>query len=112
MATLTYPAFPTFNTSITTYIISVIEWILEIPLIAIGKFVEGISGSVTTSAETSSNSIIGFIGITWDNSINSFKSLGIFAPVVASIIWGGSIVILIFFIFKALQLGIRETEED
>ena len=112
MATLSYPAFPSFNNSITKYIIAVIEWILEIPLIAIGKFVEGISGSITTSASTSSSSIIGFIGTTWDNSVSSFKALGIFAPVVASIIWGGSIVILIFFIAKAGQLAIRETEED
>ena len=107
-----YPPFPQFNNSLTTYIISILEWIFEIPLIAAANFFGGISDSITSSAETSSASVIGFIGTTWDNSVNSFKSLGIFAPVVASIIWGGSIVILIFFISKALQLGIRETEED
>ena len=107
-----YPPFPQFNNSLTTYIISILEWIFEIPLIAAANFFGGISDSITNSAETSSSSIIGFIGTTWDNSITSFRSLGIFAPVVASIIWGGSIVILIFFIAKALQLGIRETEED
>ena len=107
-----YPQFPSYNNSLTTYIISILEWIVEIPLIAGANFFGGISNSITTSAQTSSSSIIGFIGTTWDNSITSFRSLGIFAPVVASIIWGGSIVILIFFIAKALQLGIRETEED
>ena len=107
-----YPPFPQFNNSLTTYIISILEWIFEIPLIAAANFFGGISDSITNSTETTSASVIGFIGTTWDNSVNSFKSLGIFAPVVASIIWGGSIVILIFFISKALQLGIRETEED
>ena len=107
-----YPQFPSYSNSLTTYIISILEWIFEIPLIAGANFFGGISNSITNSAETSSSSIIGFIGTTWDNSVNSFKSLGIFAPIVASIIWGASILILIFFIFKALQLGIRETEED
>ena len=107
-----YPPFPSFNNSLTTYIISILEWIFEIPFVAAANFFGGISDSITTSAETSSSSVIGFIGTTWNNSVDSFKSLGIFAPVVASIIWGSSIVILIFFISKALQLGIRETEED
>ena len=107
-----YPPFPNFSNGITTFIIQLFEWFIEVPLIAAANFFGGISDSITNSAETSSSSIIGFIGTTWDNSINSFKSLGIFAPIVASVIWGASILILIFFIFKALQLGIRETEED
>ena len=112
MATYTYPPFPTFGSGIGEFFINLMEWVIEVPLIAFANFLTGIAGAATNSSESSTGAIIGFIGQTWANSVASFQQFGILAPILASTIWGVSVVILIFFIFKAAQLGIRETEED
>ncbi len=82
------------------------------PLTALMNLFEGIGQSATSGAETSTQSILGFLGATWNQSVSSFARYGVLAPVIASAIWGVSIIILIFFVFKAIQLAIRETEED
>ena len=112
MAAYSYPAFPTFGSGIGAFFIALLEWLIEVPMIAIANFVAGVSGAVTNGTEASAGTIIGFIGDTWANSVNSFQQFGIAAPILASLVWGVSILILIFFIFKAVQLGVRETEED
>ena len=112
MTTYSYPPFPNFGNGIASFLISLLEWLLEVPLIAFANFLTGIAGAITNSSESSAGTIIGFIGQTWANSVASFKQFGILAPILASAIWGVSILILIFFIFKAVQLGVRETEED
>jgi len=111
MGTYVYPPFPS-STDPVTFIVGLIEWILEVPLVAIANFVSGIAGAVTTAGEVNATQIVGFIGQTWNNSVASFQPFGIFAPIVASMIWGAGIVVIIFFIFKAIQLMVRETEEE
>lgn len=110
--TYNYPPFPSTNNGITNWIIGLFEWLFEVPLIAIANLVSGIGNSATNGAETSAGSIAGFIGTTFNQSLVAFKSFGVLAPVIASAIWGGSIIILIFFIAKAVQLASREAEED
>ena len=107
-----YPPFPSFSGGITGFIIGLLEWVIEIPLIAVANFFIGISGSATTAGESDTSSIIGFIGQTWQNSINSFNSFGVLAPIIASLIWGLALLILVFFIIKILQLGGRELEDE
>ena len=106
-----YPNFPTY-TSVTQFVIALLEWIILVPLTAIANFIIAIAGGLQQGGQSSAVSISAFIGETWNNSIQSFSSLGVFAIVVASLMWGLALMILIFFIFKALQLAIRETEED
>lgn len=107
-----YPPFPTSNGGITGFVIAFLEWIIEIPLVAFANFFIGISGSATTAGESDTSSIVGFIGQTWQNSINSFQSFGVLAPVIASLIWGVALLILVFFLFKIVQLGEHEVEES
>jgi len=111
MPTYTYPPFPTYTDPVT-FIVGLIEWILEVPLVAIANFLTGIAGAVTTAGQVDTYQIIGFIGQTWNNSLQSFNAFGVLAPIIASIIWGAGIVIIIFFVFKAIQLMVRETEEE
>lgn len=106
-----YPNFPTYS-SITQFVVALLEWMLLVPLTAIANFIIAIAGGLQQGGQSSAVSISAFIGETWNNSIQSFSSLGVFAIVVASLMWGLALMILIFFIFKALQLAIRETEED
>ena len=112
MATYSYPPFPTFGNGIGGFFIALLEWLIEVPFVALANFIAGVTGAVTNGTESSAGTIIGFIGDTWANSVNSFQQFGIAAPILASLVWGVSILILIFFIFKAVQLSLRETEED
>jgi hypothetical protein len=108
-----YPSFPTYyGGNLGTFLLQLLTWIISVPLIAAANFFISIIGSATTAGQNSTSSVIGFIGATWNNSLQAFSSLGIFAPVIASLIWGFSVLILIFFIFKAIQLGAHETEEN
>ena len=112
MPTYSYPPFPSTGGAITNFAIALLEWIIEVPLVALANFITGIGGAVTTGSESSATKITGFIGQTWANSVLAFEPYGIIAPLLAALIWGAAIVVLVFFIFKAVQLGIRETEED
>ena len=107
-----YPPFPSFAGGIGGFIIGLLEWVIEIPLIAIANAFIGVSQSATAAGETDTSSIIGFIGQTWQNSIDSFKQFGVLAPILAALIWGVALLILVFFIFKIIQLGEHEVEES
>ena len=110
--TYSYPPFPNTNNGITNWIIGLFEWIFEVPLVAIANLIAGIGTGFTTGAQTSADNVAGFVGTTFNNSLSAFQDFGVLAPIIASAIWGGAIIILLFFIFKAIQLGTREMEED
>jgi len=109
---ISYPSFPYYSGNIGDYLVQLILWFFSIPLIALANFVIGITGGLTSGASQSAGSISGFIGSVFSSSISGFKSFGPFAIVVASFVWGTAIVILIFFVFKAIQLASHETEDD
>lgn len=107
-----YPPFPSFAGGIGGFIIGLLQWAVEIPLIALANMFTGITGAATAAGEQDTTSVIGFIGQTWQNSINSFKAFGVLAPIIASAIWGIALLVLVFFIFKIIQLGEHEVEES
>lgn len=113
----TYPPFPTYSGSITasgigSYILSIVLWFLEIPLIGIVNILVALFSGIANGASTSMSSIAGFPGKIFTQTESAFSPLGIFAPIAAAIVWGIALVILIFFIFKAIQLAMAETTED
>ena len=112
-----YPTFPTFPSSVTAssiglYVLHVIIWFIEIPLIGIANVFQGIFGGISSGATSSASSILGFPGQIFQSTKSAFSSLGIFAPIAAAAVWGVALVILVFFIFKAIQLAMDETTED
>lgn len=107
-----YPPFPSTSSGIVAFLVGLVEWVIEVPLIAIANFILSISGAASSAGANSTGAVFGFIASTWNNSIQAFSAFGVLAPILAALIWGIAFLILIFFIFKAIQLGIRETEED
>ena len=101
----TYPQFPQWNGSISNLLLQIILWIVEIPLIAIGNVIIGVSGSVGNSIGSGASTVISFPATIFKQSEASFRAYGVFAPIIVSVIWGASIIILIFFIFKAVQIA-------
>jgi hypothetical protein len=109
---ISYQSFPSYNGNPGSYLLQLLFWFLSIPITAIANFIIGIAGGVTQGASSSAGSVSGFIGRVFSLSISGFYSFGPFAIVVASLVWGIAILILIFFIFKAIQLAAHETEDD
>lgn len=107
-----YPSFPSYNGNVGTYLMDLIFWVLSIPLVAIGNFIAGIGAGVTSGASSSASSVLGFVGVEFVDSEHAFSFAGPFAIVIASAVWGVAIIILIFFIFKAIQLAMDMTTED
>ncbi len=107
-----YPSFPSYNGNVGTYLMDLIFWVLSIPLVAIGNFIAGIGAGVTSGASSSASSVLGFVGVEFVDSEHAFSFAGPFAIVIASAVWGVAIIILIFFIFKGIQLALGMTTED
>ena len=113
MGYYSYPPFPSLSGSnFSSFFFGLLEWIIEVPIIGIMNLFLGLIGSFSTGIDNSSQNIGSFIGNIFNQSVASFSQFGIFAPILASMIWGLSILILIFFIFKSLQLSVREVEEE
>ena len=111
--TFAYPAFPQYNGSITQMLIQTFLWIIEIPLIVIGNVIVTIGGDVGTSAGQTTATVLSFPGAIFLQTESSFKSYGVLAPIIASLIWGSSIIILAFLILKAFQIaGDEITNEE
>lgn len=107
-----YPAFPSYNGNVGSYLMSLLFWFLSIPAIAVGNFIAGLAGGVTSGASSSATSVLGFVGVEFVDSEHAFSFAGPFAIVIASAVWGVALLILIFFIFKAIQLALGMTTED
>ena len=101
---ITYPPFPK-DTNIAKELVNIIIWIFKIPVIAMANGIIGISGNVTNGLSASAITIFSFPGQIFQQTVSAFKAYGVLAPIIASGIWGISIIILVFMILKAVQIG-------
>ena len=106
--TIPYPNFPTYNGNLAQTIIEILLWMVEIPVIAIGNVIISVFGGVGTAASTTATDIISFPGAIFVQTELSFKAYGVLAPIIAAAIWGTSIIILVFLVFKAFQIATDE----
>ena len=110
--TLSYPPFPT-DSSISAEIIALVLWMIEIPFIAVANVIIVAMSYIGSAMGSSAASIISFPGQIFAQTENSFKAYGIFAMPISAAIWGVSILILVFFIFKIIQVsGDEITNEE
>ena len=109
---ITYPPFPSYNGNIAQTIIQLFLWFLEVPLIAITNAGIGIIGGAGSSASQSLGAILLFPGEIFKQTEASFSAYGIFAPIIASAIWGISIIILVFLVLKAVQIAGSELTNE
>ena len=101
---ITYPPFPQ-NGNIATELVQILIWIFEIPVIAMANGIIGISGNITNGLSSSAITIFSFPGQIFQQTVSAFKAYGVLAPIIASVIWGISIIILVFMVLKAVQIG-------
>ena len=105
----TYPTFPTLSSSnIGSSLVQLLIWIFSIPVVAIAKVIRDITSAIGTAAGQTAGTVINFPGKIFQQTEASFTSYGVLAPIIAAAIWGISIVLLIFFVIKAAQVGLNE----
>lgn len=92
--------------------LSVLIWFIEIPLIGIANIFIDIFSGIGSGVGSSASSILGFPGQIFQQTEQAFSGFGVLAPILAALVWGIAFLILIFFIFKAIQLALEETTED
>ena len=63
-------------------------------------------------ASRSAIDVLGSLGKIFNQNVAAFKSLGIFAMPAAATLWGVSLVIIVFFVFKAIQVALSQTTQD
>ncbi len=106
------PGMPSSPSAFGLFILQILFWILETIAIGIANVFIAVFGGFASGAGSSGQAVSGFIGATWDQSVHAFAAYGVFAPVIASAVWGISVLILVFFVFKAIQLSMAETTDD
>jgi hypothetical protein len=109
---IAYPPFPT-HSSISNEIVALLLWIIETPIVIIANVFITAFTDLGQAMGSSADEIAAFPGQIFSQTVNSFKAYGIFAPIIAAAIWGVAILILVFFVFKIIQVsGDEITNEE
>lgn len=109
--TYSYPPFPALPSSITgvgNFLLQLGIWFFSIPIITVANILISIGSGLGTSTGNTASTIVDYLGVAFAQSENSLAMFGAFAPIIASLIWGVSIIIIIFMVFKAVQVGLNE----
>ena len=107
-----YPPFPNLNGTVSQNIMSLIMWVFETILTAFVIGIQTIAGDIYNSIGGTISSIVSFPAKIFDQTVSDFSGYGILAPILASIIWGVSIIILVFLLLKASQIGASEITNE
>ena len=110
--TTSYPSFPNLNGTITQNILSLVMWVIETILTAFVIGIQTIASDIYNSVGSTITSIVEFPAKIFDQTVSDFSGYGILAPILASIIWGVSIIILVFLLLKASQIGASEITNE
>ena len=111
---LTFPKPPTFSygSSITTFIIDFLIWLVEIPFYGLVILLEDIFNAVAGSSSSTISGLFGILTGSFNQTVQALSGFGIFAAVIAAVIWGMSLLIIILFAGWAIHLVFDDAEED
>ncbi len=112
---LGFPGIPTWSGStsdLPTYIVQLILWALEVPLIALYDLLVSPLVSFVDGADTSGFSIGAYVGTAFTDTSAALRPFGVLAVPIAVFVWGVAIVLLAYFIMFAIGIVIRQGEKD
>ena len=111
---LTFPKPPTFSygSSITTFIIDFLIWLVEIPFYGLVIILEDIFNAVAGSSSSTISGLFGILTGSFSQTVQALSGFGIFASVIAAVIWGISLLIILLFVGWAIHLVINDAEDE
>lgn len=107
-----YPPFPNLNGTLQQNIMSLIMWVFETIITAFVIGTQTIATDIYSSVGGTISSIVEFPAKIFDQTESAFSGYGILAPILASLVWGVSIIILVFLLLKASQIGASEITNE
>ena len=112
---LSFPSFPSWDGNVNdlpVFVILVIIWVLEVPLIAVYDILVNIALSIISGADNTFTQMFGFMGTIFQDTQTQFAMLGIFAPVAAAAVWGAAALIFVYFFMWIVGMFIDQSEKD
>ena len=114
---INFPTFPTYGTGSgqfegTTYIIQLFLFILQVIAYPFEYVFEGIGSGIGAGFQTMFTGLFSMASTVYTDSESDFTWAGPFAPILVSVVWGASFVILIFFVIFAIHMVFQDVEED
>ena len=110
----TFPKIPKLssNEHVSTYLEDLLLFIGKMFLYPIEYILYAIGDGLGTGITGLFTSLFAMASTTYNNSVSAFSFAGPLAPILVSIVWGISLVIIIFFIFMAVHLIWGDIQDD
>ena len=112
---ISFPNLPTYSGSISSFVENFLIYLGEIILYPFEYVIYAIGSGIGQGLGNLFSSLFGMASTTYTSSVKSFGFAGPLAPILVSIVWGISLVIIIFFILMAIHLiwgGIQDDTGD
>ena len=96
----------------SSYIKALFVYIIEVILYPFEYVVYGIGSGLGSGLQGLFYGLFSMVETTYKSTVNAFGTFGVLAPVIATFVWGVSLVIIVFFILMALHLVWQSVADD
>ncbi len=112
-----FPKFPIYGTgngdySGVQFIIQLFLYVIKVIGYPFVYIVEGIGNGIGTGFQSMFSGLFNMTSTVYSDSVGDFSWAGPFAPILVSIVWGASFVILVFFVIFAAHMVFQDVQED
>ena len=101
---ISFPTLPTYSGSISGWLKAFLIFLGELILYPFEYVIYAIGSGVGTGLQGLFTSLFSMASSTYSSSEKSFSFAGPLAPILVTVVWGISFIIIIFFILMAIHL--------
>ena len=109
---ISFPTMPQYTGNVDSYIEAFLIFLGEVVAYPFEAILYAIGSGLGSGISNLFTSLFGMAATTYTNSEKDFAFAGPLAPVLVSIVWGISLVIVIFFILMAIHLIWGDIQDD
>ena len=110
--TITFPSMPKYKGNIDTWIMAFLIFIGKLIFYPIEYIIYALGSGIGAGLSQMFSSLFLMASNTYKDSINAFAFAGPVAPILVTLVWGISFVIIVFFIMMAVHEIIQSGEDD
>lgn len=110
--TIAFPSMPKYKGNIDTWIMAFLIFIGKLIFYPIEYIIYALGSGIGAGLSQMFSSLFLMASNTYKDSINAFAFAGPLAPILVTLVWGISFVIIVFFIMMAVHEIIQSGEDD
>ena len=110
--TITFPSMPKYKGNIDTWVMAFLIFIGKLIFYPIEYIIYALGSGIGAGLSQMLSSLFLMASNTYKDSINAFAFAGPVAPILVTLVWGISFVIIVFFIMMAVHEIIQSGEDD